>query len=169
MFYSGVFGYFSFVSLYCTPTNPGSFVWFSFTYYFRRRGSKTAVLTHDITVDEGRKMADRVITSPARLCSRDGKLCWYRRLGYAFFCFFFLASFLLFYFCASLSLYFSLLRVASSLQQISAPLQELRVFFVSFVFSLTPEFLLFERSEFLIATCKKKKTDSLCVCVCMFG
>ena len=25
--------------------------------------------------------------------------------------------------------------------------------------------LLFERSEFLIATCKKKKTDSLCVCL----
>ena len=25
---------------------------------------------------------------------------------------------------------------------------------------------LFERSEFLIATCEKKKTDSLCVCVC---
>ena len=28
---------------------------------------------------------------------------------------------------------------------------------------------LFERSEFLIATCKKKKTDRLCVDVCMFG
>ena len=26
--------------------------------------------------------------------------------------------------------------------------------------------LLFERSEFLIATCKKKKTDRLCVCGC---
>ena len=28
---------------------------------------------------------------------------------------------------------------------------------------------LFERSEFLIATCKKKKTDRLCVSVRMFG
>ena len=28
---------------------------------------------------------------------------------------------------------------------------------------------LFERSEFLIATCKKKKTDSLCVCSANLG
>ena len=28
---------------------------------------------------------------------------------------------------------------------------------------------LFERSEFLIATCEKKKTDRLCGCVCVCG
>ena len=31
---------------------------------------------------------------------------------------------------------------------------------------LVPGIYLFERSEFLIATSKKKKTDRLCVCVC---
>ena len=30
-------------------------------------------------------------------------------------------------------------------------------------------FFLFERSEFLIATCKKKKTDRLCVCSAELG
>ena len=30
-------------------------------------------------------------------------------------------------------------------------------------------FVLFERSEFLIATCKKKKSDSLCVCSANLG
>ena len=30
-------------------------------------------------------------------------------------------------------------------------------------------FFLFERSEFLIATCKEKKTDRLCVSVRIFG
>ena len=37
---------------------------------------------------------------------------------------------------------------------------------VSFCFFLS---LLFERSEFVIATSKKKKTDRLCVSVWMFG
>ena len=37
-----------------------------------------AVVTLDDAVDESRKkMADSVTRFPARLCSRDGKLCYY--------------------------------------------------------------------------------------------
>ena len=54
-------------------------------------GATAAVLTLDIAVDESReKMADRVARSPARLCCRDGKLCYYRhrRFEYDFLVFF---------------------------------------------------------------------------------
>ena len=77
---------------------------------------------------------------PARLCGRDGKLCYYRRLEYDFLAFFaLLPSFLVSY--PSLSRYFSLLRVASSVQQSSAALQRvfIRVLLGSFVFCLVSE------------------------------
>ena len=59
-----------------------------------------AVLTLDTDVDESRKkIADRAARSPARLCSRDGKICYYSidALSTDFPAFFaLLASFLLF-------------------------------------------------------------------------
>ena len=36
------------------------------------------------------------------------------------------------------------------------------------ILDLTAAVFLFERSEFLIATCEKKKTDRLCGCVCVW-
>ena len=50
--------------------------------FFTVGRSTSAVLTLDTAVDEeGRKeMADRAARSPARLCSRDGKLCYHRHL-----------------------------------------------------------------------------------------
>ena len=39
---------------------------------------------HHTVADEIRKMADGVIRSPARLCSRGGKICYYGRLEYDF-------------------------------------------------------------------------------------
>ena len=41
-----------------------------------------AVLTLDIAVDEDRKMSGHVARAPARLGSRDGKLCYYHRLSF---------------------------------------------------------------------------------------
>ena len=52
-------------------------------------------------IDESTKMAGRAARSPARLCSRDRKLCFYRRLEYDFlacllcFLFFFFLSVLI--------------------------------------------------------------------------
>ena len=90
-------------------------------------------------------MADRVAKrSPARLCSRDGKLFYYRRVEYDFLAFFFaFASF----FFAFASFFFSVLIPAcfsscSSVQQ-SARQQLLR-FLLSFeLFCLMPGFLVF--------------------------
>ena len=78
-------------------------------------------------------MAGRVARSPARLCSRDGKLCYYRRREYdldalclvSFFCPFF----------PSLFRYASLLRVTSSVQQSSASRMFVRVLLTSCVLS----------------------------------
>ena len=70
------------------PPSAGCFVWFSLIFS-RRGGSTSSILTLDTAVDESRKkMADRVTRSPARLCSRDGKLCFYGRLEYDFVAFF---------------------------------------------------------------------------------
>ena len=88
-------------------------------------------------------MAKRMIRSPVRLCSRDGKICYdaYRRLEYDFL-FLCLASFFFPYFFSSLFGYVSLLRIASSVQQPSAPRQQIRVYFLSYVFRLISEFFL---------------------------
>ena len=73
------------------PPSPrsGSFVWFSLVSA-RRGGSTEAVATLDTAFDESReKLAYSVTRSPARLCSRDGKLCYYGRLEYDFLTFFY--------------------------------------------------------------------------------
>ena len=67
-------------------------------------------------------MTGSVKRSPARLCSRDGKLFYYGRLEYGFLDF--VPSFLLFLFCPSLSRHVYLLRVPSSVQQSSATLSK---------------------------------------------
>ena len=128
MFYSGVFGYFSFVSLYCTPTNPGSFVWFS-SICSRKGGLTAAVLALDTAEDY-----DRVGRSPVRLCSKDGKVCYYRRLEYDFL-FLCLASFFFPSFSPSLLRYVSLLRIASSVKQSSAPRQQIPVYLLCHLYS----------------------------------
>ena len=119
------------------PTNLSSLVCFSLICS-RRGGTTAAVLTLDTVVDESRKMADRVTRSPARLCSRDGKLCYYGRLEYGFLAFC-LASY--FSFSPSLSRQTVSLRVASFIQQSSFPAQQVSV--VSFEFCLVSEFLWF--------------------------
>ena len=116
--------------------NPRSFVWF-LLICSRRGGATATALTLDTAVDESRKkMADRVARSPARLRSRDGKLCYYRRLEYDFlvFC---LTSFFS-SFPPPLSRYVSLLGVASSVQQSSATLQQVTCSCVIFVLWLPP-------------------------------
>ena len=123
------------------PTNPSSFAWVSLICS-RRGGSTAAVLALDTAVEESRKkMADRVARSPARLCSKDGKLCCCRRLEYDVLAF--LPCFLHFSSSLSLSRNDSLLRVASSVQQSSAPLQQVRVLLVSVVFCLISRFPFF--------------------------
>ena len=99
-------------------------------------GSTAAAVTLDTVAVESRKMADGVARSPSRFCSRDGKICCYgdvwRRLGYdlfaclllclaSYFSFFVFFSFL-FFFPASRYVY--LLRVPSSVQQLSATLRK---------------------------------------------
>ena len=71
-------------------------------------------MTLDTVVDESRKMADSVRRFPARLCSRDGKLCYYGRRQYDFLAL--VPCFLPFLFSPSLSHYVSILRVPSSVQ-----------------------------------------------------
>ena len=69
------------------PPSPLSFVWF-WLICSRKGGSTAAVVTLDTAVDESRKkIADRVARFPTRLCSRDGKLRYYRRLEYDFLAF----------------------------------------------------------------------------------
>ena len=130
-------------------------------------------------------MANGVTGSQFRLCSRDGKICCY---GDALSTIFlltcpcallptFLFSFLfLFFSCIPVCLSSSCLFVCSAAICYSQQVRILwYVFFllVSFVPKPMSElfcfcsFSLFERSEFLIATCKKKKTDRLSVR--MFG
>ena len=126
-------------------TTPESY-WFCsiFVDLFTEGGSTAAVLRLDTTaVEESRKkMTDRVARSPARLCSRYGKRCHYRRLEYDFLAF--LPCFILFLFCPSLSRYVPLLRVPSSVQQSSAILQRVvRALLVSFVSFPISEFLLY--------------------------
>ena len=75
-------------------------------------------------------MTGSVKRSPARLCSRDGKLFYYGRLEYGFLDF--VPSFLLFLFCPSLSRHVYLLRVPSSVQQSSATLSKYVVRVLSF-------------------------------------
>ena len=63
-------------------------------------------------------MAYSITRSPARLCRRDGKLCFYGRLEYHFLAF--VPCLLLFSFSPSFSRYVYLIRVPSSVQQSSA-------------------------------------------------
>ena len=67
-------------------------------------------------------MADSVTRSPARLCSRDGNICYYGRLEHDFLAF--VPCFLLLLFSPALSRYVYLLRVPSSVQQSSATLSK---------------------------------------------
>ena len=113
--------------------------------------STAAAVTLDTVADESRKkMADGVTRSPARLCSRDGKICYYRRLEYAFFAF--VPCFLLVISYPALSRYVYLLRAPSSVQQSSSVTTLISkyvfystcyFFLVSFVSCLISEFLCF--------------------------
>ena len=95
-------------------SSPGSFVWFSLICS-RGGGLTTAAVTLDTVADEGKNnLAEGVTRSPARLCSRGGKLCYYVRLEYDFLVFF-VPCFSQFIF--SPSWHFCLLRVPSSVQQ----------------------------------------------------
>ena len=121
------------------PPNPSTFVWFSLICSLRG-GSTAALLTVDTAVNESRKkVADRVTRSPTRLCSRDGKLCYYRRLEYDFL-FFFLAllpCFIVFFVCFSSSCCFVRAAVISSAStccsRVICIISDLRIPFVSFV------------------------------------
>ena len=86
-------------------------------------------------------MADRVARSLVLLCNTDMKLCYRRRLEYDFLAFFLPSSFFS-SFSPSLYRYVSLLRITSSVQQSSAPRQQVRVL-ASFVLCLTSRFLSF--------------------------
>ena len=105
------------------PPSPGSLVWF-WLICSRREGSTAAVVTLDTAVDESRKsMVDYVTGFPARLCSRNGKLCYYGRLEHDFLAF--LPCSLLLLFSPSLSRHVSLINsVPSSGHQSSATLQQ---------------------------------------------
>ena len=83
-------------------------------------------------------MPDRVTRSPVRLDSRDGKICYRQQLEHDFLLFALLPS----SFSPPLSRYVSL-GVVSSVQQLSAPIQQVVRVLVSFVFCLISEFLLF--------------------------
>ena len=89
-------------------------------------GSSAEAVTLDTVADESwNKMAYGVTRSPARLCDRAGKLCYYGRLDYDFHDFaVFVPCFLLFLSSPSLSRYVHLLRVPSSVQQSSATLSK---------------------------------------------
>ena len=165
--------------------SPGSFVWFSLICSLGGGGSTAAAVKLDTVADVSRKkMADGVARSPSRLCNRGGKVrCYGDALSTIFllacfcallptfrFSFFISFSFLIF-FPASRYVY---LRAPSSVQQPSATLSKY-VFYGTSSFCLchlyptTPSrnsfVFLFERSEFVIATCKKKITDRLSVCL----
>ena len=68
------------------PPNPRRFVWFwLICSRGESGGSIAAAVTLDTVADEGRsKMADGMTRSPAKLCIRDGKICFYERLEYDF-------------------------------------------------------------------------------------
>ena len=121
------------------PPNPGSFVCFSLICS-RRGGATAAVRTLDTAVDERRKkVADRVVRSPARLCRRDGEASLLSTPSVRFSCFF--AGFPV-SFSPPLSRYVSPFRVASSVVQQSSTLQQLRVLVPS-VFRLISGFPFF--------------------------
>ena len=101
------------------PPSPGSVVWFSLICSRGGGGSTAAAVTPDTVADESRnKMADGVTRSPARHCSRNGKICYYERLEYDFLllC---LASYF-YYFLLPYPRMFYLLRVPSSVRQQSS-------------------------------------------------
>ena len=96
-------------------------------------GATAAVLTLDTAVDDSRKETAKGVTRfPNRFSSRGGQPCYYHRLECGFFFFSLLSSLLLFVlsiplfpFISPPSLYrhLPLLRVASSVQQISVLLE----------------------------------------------
>ena len=100
------------------PPSPGSFVWFSLICS-RGGGPTAAAVTLDTVADESKnKMADGVTRSPARLCGRVGKICYYERLEYDI-----LLLCLAYYFSYFLLPYpgmFYLVRVPLSVQQQSS-------------------------------------------------
>ena len=81
---------------------------------------------------------------PARLGfgAETGKRCYYRRLEYDFLAFCLGSSLVFLFFSALVSVCLSSVSVASSVQQSSAPLEQVRVLLVSFVFCLISGFLL---------------------------
>ena len=90
-------------------------VWADWCNFFQKNKKNTAV-------DESRKkIADRVASFPARLCSRDGKLCYYRHLEYVLLAFF-LPCFLLLFFSVFIRACFSSRFFVLSAS--SAPLQQ---------------------------------------------
>ena len=99
-------------------------VLFGFRWFVRVGGGSTAAaVTLDTVAAESRKkMADGVTRSPARLCSRDRKNCYYGRLEYDFLLF--VPCNLLLSFSPALSMYVCLLRVPSSVQHSSASLSK---------------------------------------------
>ena len=120
--------------------SPGIFAWFRLICL--PRGDSTAgVVTLDTAVDESRKMVDSVTRFPVRLCSRDGKLCYYGRLQHDFLlC---LASYFSYFLIPypGMFVFFVFLRLSSS--HLSATLQQVVRVLVSFVSCLISESLLF--------------------------
>ena len=58
------------------PPSPGNFCLFFVDLFAGRGGSTAAAVTLYTVADESRKkMAEGVVRSPSRLCSRDGKIC----------------------------------------------------------------------------------------------
>ena len=113
-------------------------------------GSTAAVVTLDTAVDESRKKTvDSVTRSPARLRSRDEKLCYYVTVGVLSMIFFFVLCFLLVVSSPSLSRYVYLLGVAWSVQGPSATLQQVRVLLVIFASCYISEFRFFNCLVFL--------------------
>ena len=107
-----------------------------------------AAVKLDTVVDESRKnMADSATRPPARLCSRDGKLCYYGLLEYDFLAFVLLPTSLIFSFliavCFSSSCSFVCAAVIcySPAGRINSTCSFLLV--VSFVSCLISEFLRF--------------------------
>ena len=103
----------------------------------REGGSTAAVVTIDTVVDESRKMANSVTSSPARLCSRDGMLCYCGRLEYDFLTF--VPCFLLFTFFPSLFIPACFSSRVPSSQQSSATLSKLVVRGLSCVVCTPPD------------------------------
>ena len=81
-----------------------------------------AVILYTVSDESRKKMADDVTRSPSRLCSRDGKICYYGDALSTIFLLFCLASY---FSCFSpASRYVYLLRVPSPVRQSSATLSK---------------------------------------------